>query len=68
MHLACNYPCILTSPRKLTKLPPWTGEPLNPQDGRLFKYNTVAWRGEGPLYTEYAGLETPVLTVLTYTA
>ena len=22
--LACNYPCSLTSPRKLTKLPPWT--------------------------------------------
>ena len=29
MHLACNHPCSLTSQRKLTKLPPWTGEQLN---------------------------------------
>ena len=32
VHLACNHPCSLTSPRKLTKLPPrtdwwWTAKP-----------------------------------------
>ena len=34
MHLTCNHPCSLTSPRKLTKLPPQTGEQLNPQGRR----------------------------------
>ena len=43
VHLACNYPCSLTSPRNLTKLPPQTGKLLNTQDGRLFKYSTVAF-------------------------
>ena len=31
VHLACNHPCSLTSPRKLTRLPPqtdwWTAKP-----------------------------------------
>ena len=30
----CNHPCSLTSPRKLTRLPPQNGEQLNPQDRR----------------------------------
>ena len=34
MCLACNHPCSLTSPRKLTKLPPRTGQQLNPQGRR----------------------------------
>ena len=33
---------VLTSPRKLTKLPPQTGEQLNPQDGRHSR-STVAF-------------------------
>ena len=37
LHLACNYPCCLTSPRKLTKQPPWTAELLNPQDRGLYR-------------------------------
>ena len=41
MHLAYNYPCSLLSLGKLTKLPPQTGEPLNPQDGRLVAFPPV---------------------------
>ena len=51
VRLACNHPCSLTSPRKLTKLPPWTGEQLNPQDRRHIRC-LPPWRGERPLYRE----------------
>ena len=51
LRLACNDPCSLTSPRKLTKLPPWTGEQLNPQ-GRRHIRCLPPWRGKRPLYTE----------------
>ena len=49
MRLACNHPCSLTSPRKLTKLPPqtawwWTAKPT----GWKAHTRLPSWQGEGP--------------------
>ena len=57
VHLACNHPCSLTSPRNFTKLPPrtdwWTAKPPR------WKAHTIAFppgRGERPLYAEFSHL------------
>ena len=55
VRLACNHLCSLTRPRKLTKLPPQTGEQLNPQ-GRRHIRCLPPWRGERPLYAEFSHL------------
>ena len=81
MHLACNHPCSLTSPRKLTKLPPWTDwRTAKPPRWKAFKIQIAfsPGRGERSLYTEFSHLivlcirccvratkNTSVLTVLT---
>ena len=58
VHLACNHPFNLTSPRKLTKLPPWTGEQLNPPGGRHIRC-LPPWRGKRPFYKERSRVFTP---------
>ena len=64
VHLACNHPCSLTSPRKLTKLPPltdwwWTTKPPRQKAQIAFPPG----RGERPLYTEYNTPLTPLTWV-----
>ena len=52
--LACNHLCSLTSPRKLTKLPPWTDwwwTAKPPRWKALIAF--PPGRGKRPLYTEY---------------
>ena len=66
MHLACNYPCSLTSSRKLTKLPPWTVELLNPQDEGLYRPSFLGGV-RGPVYrVEYIS-NTCTCTITLYT-
>ena len=79
VHLACNYPCSLTSPRKLTKLPPqtdwWTAKPTRQ---KAFQIAFPSREVRGTVYrVEFSHLciqccvratNISVSTILTYTA